>query len=79
MPEKPTSRENELFSSALTIFRFFPSEFIQRYNQLNEKEKGLVREVVHAVFNVLKFLNPNIDDIKRLIPEYESLKSTYQD
>jgi len=71
----PYSDHTELFSSALTVFRFFPSEFIKGYNQLNEEQKGLVREAVHAIFNVLEFLNPNIDDIKRLIPEYESLRS----
>jgi hypothetical protein len=75
MPGKPTSRENELFSSALTILRFFPSEFIQRYNQLNEEQRGLIREVVRAILNVLEFLNPNTGDIELLIPEYKSLKS----
>jgi hypothetical protein len=71
----PYSDHTELFSSALTILRFFPSEFIQRYNQLNEEQRGLVKEVVGAILNALEFLNPNTGDIELLIPEYKSLKS----
>jgi hypothetical protein len=74
----PYSDYNELFASALTVFRFFPNEFVQRYNQLTDEQKKQVASVVRVIFNALESINPNHNDINNLLPQQDLLRKIYQ-
>jgi len=73
----PYSDHNELFASALTVFRFFPYEFVQRYNQLASGQK-VVASVVRAIFDALESINPKREDINDLLPQQALLRKVYQ-
>ena len=71
----PWDNHNELFASALSVFRFFPYEFMHRYAELDEQKQDLIGKACKAVFGVLEFVNLNKKDLTRLLPKYEELKS----
>lgn len=69
----PYSDHNELFASALTVFRYFPDEFIERYRKLSSDKQKVIGEVVKTIFSVLESINS--DNINNLLPKYNSLKN----
>ena len=73
----PWDNHNELFASALTIFRFFPDEFIQRYASLSSTEKDFTKGVCNAIFNILESINPETKALQKLLPKYEKLKQLF--
>jgi hypothetical protein len=78
----PYDDYSELFASALTVLRFFPNEFIQRYNQLNPEQRKVVAKVVRTIFkileSILKYKDRSSEDIKELLPQKDLLKKAIQ-
>ncbi|MBI4360104.1 MAG: hypothetical protein HY564_03350 [Candidatus Jacksonbacteria bacterium] len=74
----PWSDYNELFASALTVFRFFPDAFIERARVLPNAEQKIASRAVHSIGGLFKKIaesngsNPE-KAIAGLIPEYETL------
>ena len=77
-----------LFVAALTVFRFFPKEFMTRYNNDTSIRKDLVKPPANAVLDSLEARMPNPDDtsvvngrkkrdedILRLTPAFYELRS----
>ncbi|MBI2048053.1 MAG: hypothetical protein HYT27_02845 [Parcubacteria group bacterium] len=69
----PYASHSELFASALTIFRFFPDEFIRRFRELNPHAQETVRFVTKQLFEGLLLYNPDIKALQKLIPRYEEV------
>lgn len=71
----PYSSHNEMFASAIAVFRFFPDEFTSLYQNLNAPAKKAVRNAARTVLSIVETINPNEDKLRLLLPEYELLKS----
>ncbi|MEK6979514.1 MAG: hypothetical protein AABW86_04795 [Candidatus Micrarchaeota archaeon] len=70
----PYTHPTELFASALTVFRFYPREFIARYELLSDEIRGVVREAALFILDALEVADNGRGKVSILIPEYELLK-----
>ena len=71
----PYGNYDEMFASALTVFRFFPDEFINRYEKLGGDIKKAVRNAANSVLNVVETVNTDEAALQTLLPEYRTLKT----
>lgn len=70
----PTLNYRELFATTLTVFRFFPDQFIERFEGFSLRHKSALVQVGRAVFECLDFLNDDPKELARLLPKHARLK-----
>lgn len=73
----PYTNSTELFASGLTVLRFFPNEFINRFTKLTPSQKKAVRAAFHAFLAVLEdqAKTPEIEKaIQTLLPQIDELR-----
>lgn len=68
----PYSDCSELFASALTVLRYFPKEFIERYKQLKPDQQETIRLVTRTILESLESINYYA--METLLPHYDLLK-----
>lgn len=71
----PYSNHQELFASALTVFRFFPEEFLERLNELELNERKLVSSIASCILRILEHRSSASEDLVELLPEFYKIKS----
>lgn len=77
----PYDNQYELFASALTIFRFYPKEFAEKYQNLNTNNPhaGLVRDAATAVLDVLQIINPDKpNEMRKILPSYDRIRKVLE-
>lgn len=82
----PGDNHMELFASALTIFRFFPEEFIARYKGEGEfvllwrSTREGISEVGLAVLDVLQSINPDKpEEMRQILPDYDRIRKVLEE
>ena len=70
----PYTSPVELYAGALTVLRFFPDEFIERFKNLSsEGKEDAVRAVVRSFIYVLLLTNQGSKDLEELLPQYKKI------
>ena len=71
----PYSDDTELFASGLTILRFFPNEFTERFKSLDQNQQLVVGNAAACIIDVLEKINPEEEALMELLPQYRQLKT----
>ncbi|MBI5051622.1 hypothetical protein HZC08_02575, partial [Candidatus Micrarchaeota archaeon] len=71
----PYSNEMELFASALTVFRFFPKQFVEYFDSSGEERKKVVAAAGLEVIRIVEKMAPDPEVARELLPEVEMIKT----
>jgi hypothetical protein len=69
----PWDSEHEVFASTMTILRYLPEQFIQRYKLLDSDDQHKVANAVNATLGVLEVVNSSAD-VSDIIPEIKRIR-----
>lgn len=67
----PWQNFHELFASGLTVLRYFPHKFVEKYNNLPEDKRKLVKEVVEAIISVPRAYYK--EKFSKILPEHQQI------
>ena len=70
----PYENETELFASTASVLRFYPHAFINRFKELTDAHKSLVREVVDSLLDTL-LRNRSEEALQVLLPQVNDVRS----
>jgi hypothetical protein len=70
----PWDNPDELFASAVTVFRYYSKDFVGQLEKLNPKTKTVVKEAAQNIFGLLRSMNPDPVVLKRFIPNIEAIE-----
>ena len=68
----PEEGDEELFLGAMTVFRFFPDELIERYNNLPKRAQSAIRNIALTVHDILAVRNTE-ELITGLVPAFDTI------
>ena len=64
----PWDNATEMLSSTAVVLAFYPHEFIENYEQLNDTQKHAIRDDVSATFELIERFDAPVESI---IPQYD--------
>ncbi|HEV7424256.1 MAG TPA: hypothetical protein VGO21_03640 [Candidatus Paceibacterota bacterium] len=70
----PWDNANELFASALTVFRYYSKEFMERLERFDPPTKAIVIQQIQNIFGLLRSMNSDPEVLKRFIPNIDNFK-----
>jgi hypothetical protein len=74
----PWDNSDELFASAVTVFRYYAKDFLIRFEKLKPDVRLVAANGTRGILAFLRSMDSNPEDLKKLIPDISAIEKTIE-